>query len=89
MRIPVTLPKVIPEGKIPAIEIASIICERAEFYIDGKLIFEAEPEYKAALTVDAAGAREFEVRALLKARQNATSTNGVGLGITLSFVDKE
>jgi len=91
MRIPVMLPKTIPAGKIPAIEIVSIICERAEFYIDGKLIFEAEPEYKSSLTVplDVAGRSSFEVRALLKARNNATSTNGVGLGITLSFVDKE
>ena len=90
IRIPVTLPKVIPEGKIPAIEIGSIICKRAEFYIDGLLIFEAEPEYKASLTVpcDVGDAREFEVRCLINAREESMSTNGVGLGITLSFVDK-
>ncbi|MBQ8357146.1 MAG: DUF4982 domain-containing protein [Clostridia bacterium] len=89
-RIPVVLPKVVPEGKIPALEIASIICEVAEFYVDGKLILRATPEYKASLTVpcDVQEKGEFEVRALLKARENATSTNGFGLGITLSMIDR-
>ena len=77
------------EDKIPAIKIESVICERAEFYVDGRLIYEVEPSYKAALTVpcDVRNRREFEVRCLLKARTGSISPNGFALGISLTFVD--
>ena len=89
-RIPVILPKNIPEGKIPALEIQSIICDTAEFYVDGKMIFKAQPEFKSALTVpcDIQGRKEFEVRALLKADEKVCVGSGFGMGITLSLIDR-
>ena len=90
IRIPITLPKTLPDDKIPAIKIESVICERAEFYVDGNLICEAEPSYKAALTIpcDLPNRREFEVRCLLKARDESISPNGFALGISLTLVDR-
>lgn len=89
-RIPVTLPAELPAGKIPALEISSILCERAEFYLDGKLLLGIEPDYKASLTVPICGAkrREIELRALLKAIPGSTSSNGFSQGISLSLVDE-
>ncbi len=88
-RIPVKLPERLPEGKIPALEINSILCSCAEFYVDGKLIFATEPAYKASLTVPLRGitAKEFEVRALLHARAGSASSNGFSQGMSLSFIE--
>jgi len=88
-RIPITLPEMIPEGKIPALEIASVICRRAEFYIGGQLIWATEPACKAALTVPLGGeyGKKFEICALLEARSDDTYPNGIGIGVTLSMID--
>ncbi len=87
-RIPIKLPSTIPAGKLPALEINSILCSRAEFYVDGKLILGAEPAYKASLTVPlgAATANEFELRALLCAGKD-TPASGFSQGMSLSFID--
>jgi beta-galactosidase len=88
-RIPVSLPAGLPEGKVPALEISSILCDVAEFYVDGKPILCVVPEYKAHLTVPLpADRREFEVRALLRAKEGAPSSSDFSQGITLSFIDK-
>ncbi len=88
-RIPISLPATIPAGKAPAIAINSILCERAEFYVNGKQILGVQPEYKASLTVPLPldQGSSFEVRALLKAIEGSTSSNGFSQGISLSFAD--
>lgn len=86
LRIFVNLPANIPEGKNPVLMVQSVICEKAEFYIDGRVIYEEEPEVKASLAVPLiTDKKQFEVRMLMKAKENA-QTNGIALGITLSFV---
>ena len=89
-RIPVVLPNNVPEGKIPALEIQSIICDTAEFYVDGELIFAAQPDFRAALTVpcDITDRKEFEVRALVKANESVSVGSGFGMGITLSMIER-
>ena len=74
---------------MPALEISSLLCERAEFYVEGKLVLGCQPAYKAPLTVPlpATDKREFEVRVLLKAMDGSTSSNGISQGISLSFID--
>ena len=88
-RIPITLPTTLPEGKVPALEISSLLCERAEFYVNGEPVLGCQPQYKAPLTVPLplTDKREFEVRALLKAIEGSTSSNGISQGISLSFID--
>ncbi|MBQ9097940.1 MAG: DUF4982 domain-containing protein [Clostridia bacterium] len=90
-RIPVTVPKGKTAGQMLSLEIASIVCEKAEFYVDGQLIFEATPEYKAALSVPCPDhtESEFEVRALLKARTHTLGSNGFAYSICLSLSDKK
>ena len=93
-RLPITLPKHLPKGKVPALEIASIVCDAAEFYVDGQRIFAATPDYKAPLTVPLilpphlSGEQSFEVRALLKAGSNASCSSGFAFSISLSFTDE-
>jgi len=89
LRVPVTLPAKLPEGKRPVIEIAAAICKRAEFYVHGKEIFTAEPAYKAPIVVPLPTdcGRDFEVRVLLQAREDVASNNGLGLGMALTFLD--
>ena len=89
LRVPVTLPAKMPKGKRPVIEIAAAICRRAEFYVNGKEIFSAEPDYKAPIVVPLPTdcGKDFEVRVLLQAREDVTSNNGIGLGMALTFVD--
>lgn len=87
-RIPVSVPENRPEGKIPALEIAAIVCEEAEFYVGGQRMYAGRPEYKRSLRVPLDVAEtDFEVRALLKARKGEM-VNGFGVSITLSFVEK-
>jgi len=88
-RIPVSLFQAWPEDKIPALEIASVACARAEFYIDGQLIYAAEPTYKSAMTVPLGvpKAKEFEVCVLLKAYPDSGVPSGFAIGITLSMLD--
>ena len=90
LRVPVTLPAVLPQGKRPMIEIAAAICKRAEFYVDGQEIFSAEPDYKAPIYVPLPTdrGRDFEVRVLLQAREDVSSNNGFGLGMSLTFEDE-
>ena len=87
-RIPVMLPQKIEEGKCPAIQIGSINCSRAEFYMDGELIWEGTPAYRSALVVPLkkTAQKEFEVRALLQAGDNSLSTSGFGISMTLTYV---
>lgn len=87
-RIPVKLPQKMPEGKIPALEINCVLCDRAEFYVNGKPLLCTDPDYKVALTVPLTveAGREFEVRALLLARADAPAS-GFSQGISLSFID--
>lgn len=90
-RIPISLFQAWPEDKIPALEIASVACQRAEFYIDGQQIFAAEPAYKASMTVPLGHpkAQEFEVCVLLKAYPDSSVPSGFSIGITLSMLDAE
>lgn len=90
-RVPVSLFQATPEGKIPALEIASVICDRAEFYIDGRMIYEATPGYKSSMTVPLGNPkrREFEVCILLKAHPDPAVSSGFSVGITLSFIDPQ
>ena len=90
IRIPVSLPAVVPEGKLPVLEIASVICELAEFYVDGKLIYRESPAYKAAMTVplDITNRKEFEVRCLLKASSH-TAPNGFAQSLTLTLTERK
>jgi beta-galactosidase len=87
-RIPVKLPQKMPEGKIPALEINCVLCDRAEFYVNGKPVLCIDPDYKVALTVPLTveAGREFEVRALLLARADAPAS-GFSQGLSLSFID--
>ena len=89
-RIPVTLPTVIPQGKRAALEISSILCAEAEFYVDGQPILCVNPDYKAHLTVPLPkdDRKSLEVRALLRALGGAPSSSGFSQGITLSFIDE-
>ena len=88
-RIPVSLFQAWPKDKIPALEVASVICERAEIYIDGQLIFEAEPAYKSSMTIPLGQpkAQDFEVCVLLKAHPDPAVSSGFSVGITLSMLD--
>lgn len=88
-RIPINLFDNWPEDKVPALEIASVACERAEFYIDGQLFFEAEPAYKSSMTVPLGktNAKDFEVCVLLKAYPDSGVPSGFCVGITLSMLD--
>ena len=86
LRIFVDLPANNPAGKKPVLMVQSVICEKVEFYIDGRLIYEEQPDVKAPLAVPlVTDEKQFEVRMLMKARENA-QTNGIALGMTLSFV---
>ncbi len=85
-RIPVSL--VNKDGKRPAIEIGSINCARAEFYLGGQLIWEGEPAYQSALVVPLpeVAEKEFEVRALLQANPDSISTSGFGISMTVTYL---
>ncbi len=87
-RIPILLPNKQEASKTPAIQIESIICDKAEFYLQGQLIWEGTPRYKSTLIVPLKGydTREFEVRALLKASSDKVTTNGFGIGMTLTYI---
>lgn len=89
LRIPIRLPAQQTDGKMAALAIVSVVCARAEFYVDGKQIFAATPAYKAPLTVplDFPAGSSFELRCLLKAGDRAMS-NGIGLGISLTEIDR-
>ena len=89
LRVPVVLPAQIPEGKRPVIEIGAVICKRAEFYVNGKEIYAAEPAYKQSVVVPLPTdcGKDFEVRVLLLASEDVPSNNGIGLGMALTFID--
>ncbi len=89
-RIPVTLPKNLPEGQLPALVLQSVLCSKAEFYADGILLHEESPAPEASVTVPlrVCGKQEFEVRALLRACEGDSPANGISGGIRLSTVDK-
>ncbi len=89
-RIPIALPEVIPEGRIPVLEIASVVGEVVEFYVNGRLIHKETPEFRAPVSVplDSIDRREFEVRALIKARTDSIRSGGISQGIFLVFSER-
>ncbi len=89
LRIPVELPNTISEGKIFAVRIASVICDTVEFYIDGQLIHQENPDYKTSVTVplQVGDRKEFELRCLIKATDKSPFS-GVGVSIALAEIDK-
>lgn len=91
LRFPVKIPTFVPDGKVTTLEFATVICEKMEIYAGGKLIFEAEPEYKAPVTVpiDMPAGSEAELCVLVKAKEGMISGNGFSIGISLSFAEKK
>ena len=90
LRIPIKIPAAIPEGRVTTVEFVSVICRRIEAYIDGRLIFESEPEYKApvSIPVDLPAGSEAELCVLVEAREGMISGNGFAVGVSLSSNDK-
>lgn len=90
LRIPVTLPKSAREGKVAALEFASVICDVMELYIDGKQIGVATPDFKAAVQVPLpdCGKTSFEVRVLVKARSNYRNGSGFAQAISLTVLEQ-
>lgn len=87
-RIPITLPEVIPAGKIPTVVIASVICDEVEFYVNGRLIHREQPGFRAPVKVPLGSVKEkrFEIRFLAKARSDSSRSGGAQ-GISLTFED--
>ena len=90
LRIPVKIPDSLPKGKVTTVEFATVICQRLEAYVDGRLIYECEPEYKApvAVPVDMPRGSEVELCVLVKAREGMISGNGFAVGVSLSVTGK-
>ena len=89
-RLPIKIPSNIPEGKVASVEFATAICEKFEAYIDGELIYEIEPDYKAPINVplEMPLGSEFELRVLVKAKEGIINRSGFGVSITISTADK-
>lgn len=85
IRIPVRVPMGMGEG-CGSVECASVTCEKLEAYIDGELIYEISPEYKACVNIpfNMPEGSEFEMRVLIKAKEGLISGSGLGINISLS-----
>lgn len=83
-RIPVTLPN-LSEGETPFLHFASVKCEQAEFYLNGKRIHSVgrcrHAEFSVALPQTTE--KTFEIRALLQALPNDELFSGFTREITL------
>lgn len=90
LRVPIRLPASLGADKKTSLECATVICERLEAYIDGKLIYETEPEYKACVAIpfDMPAGSEFEMRILVKAKEGLISGSGFAVSMSLVTEDK-
>ncbi|MBR5315078.1 MAG: DUF4982 domain-containing protein [Clostridia bacterium] len=86
-RIPLKLPKRIPEGKIPAIQTSLVVCQSVDFYIGKKHVFSATPDYNDTLLIPLGEAdeNEFELRCIMNAKLR--SQNGFRGSWFLTYID--
>ena len=89
-RIPILLPRNLSEEKAVTVEIAAAVCDVAEFYVNGRLIHRATPDFREPISVplDPADGREYELRALVHARTDSARSSGFAQGIALCISDQ-